>query len=173
MLKMFNLLFCDFLIISGFIGCVTMEVDGFEWNNPPPTSLYSDTLALEYIAVIDDPMYANCFGSFTPVCVIDKTLFTEYMITLENEPFYEISKEIYQTIAGIQLTEKHAIIVRAVYTVLGGNYSVYQNSAGDIFISYGVLTKVKERNLDFHKGIVLVAVDVLPNNVYVSYTSCE
>ena len=63
-------------------------------------------------------------------------------------------------------TKKYTIALRALYTDLGGRYEVMQNDVADILVWYGVLSTGRK----VYKTVLLVEVDQLPNNVYVSYS---
>jgi tricorn protease-like protein len=113
---------------------------------------------------LKDPPYNFKGEKIKPILIPNK---------YEDEYFEKLSKNAYcifpHEISELKNKKTHTIAVRAVYTNLGGEYEVLQNDNGDISINYMVLGKVKKIN----KSILLLQVDILPVNVFISYTGAR
>ena len=97
---------------------------------------------------------------------LDKEFEKQYIIDLEEKSYLLINKEIYKELTGEDLKKTFAIALRAVYTNEGGEYGVIQDDQSDIFVDYYVLGNNKQVN----KSVLVIEVNKLPNNIYVSYS---
>jgi hypothetical protein len=96
--------------------------------------------------------------------ILEDDYLVEGIDLLSNQSFYIVTGEVYEYITGRAMKRKYAIIVRAVYGNLGASFEVLQDSASDILVSYAILGSKQT----LHKAVLLIEVDNLPNNVYVS-----
>jgi len=138
-----------FIVILSFIifSCFSYKVHE-KWLNAPPYNFVGEKI--DYILI--PSMYAD-----------------EYFKLLYKEQYCFFPKDVFKEITGFQSTKNYTIAIRAVYTNLGGRYEVLQNDNGEISINYRVLGKVTK----IKKSILLLQVDILPSNIYISYTGAR
>jgi hypothetical protein len=117
---------------------------------------------------VNRPPY-NFLGEEIDYKVLGKTFEGQYIIDLEKKSYLLLDKEIYKKLTGEDLKKKYALAIRAVYTNEGGEYKVMQNNRLDIFVKYYVLGNNNYTN----KGVLLIEINQLPNNIYVSYSMAK
>lgn len=133
------------IIIVMFLACKTINTDAKIWKNNPPYNFIGKELLST--AILDSKK-------------------EEYIKLLSEQSFFIIPKDEYIRMTGKIPAKKYIIALRVLYTNLGGRYEVIQNDVADILIWYGVLGTGRK----VYKTVLLVEVDQLPNNVYVSYS---
>lgn len=136
------------IIIVMFLACKTINTDAKIWKNKPPYNFIGNEL-----------LYTVIFDSKKE----------EYIKLLSEQSFFIIPKDEYIRMTGKIPAKKYTIALRALYTNLGGRYEVMQNDVADILVWYGVLGIGRK----VYKTVLLVEVDQLPNNVYVSYSTAK
>lgn len=136
------------IIIVMFLACKTINTDAKIWKNKPPYNFIGNEL-----------LYTVIFDSKKE----------EYIKLLSEQSFFIIPKDEYIRMTGKIPAKKYIIALRALYTNLGGRYEVMQNDVADILVWYGVLGIGRK----VYKTVLLVEVDQLPNNVYVSYSTAK
>jgi hypothetical protein len=114
---------------------------------------------------VNRPPY-NFSGEKIDYKILGKTIEEQYIIGLEEKNYLILDQEIYKKLTGEDLKKTYALALRAVYTNEGGEYKVIQNKRSDILVKYYVLGNNKQVN----KSILLIEVNQLPNNIYVSYS---
>lgn len=143
-----NKVFIGLLIIMIFFACQTTGTDTKLWRN--------------------EPLY-NFNGESLPFTLVSDDKKEEYIRLLYEQSFFIIGEDEYIKISEKLPTKKYIIVLRALYTNRGGRYKVIQNDVADILVSYAVLGAGRK----VHKAVLLVEVDRLPNNVYVSYSAAR
>lgn len=136
------------IIIVMFLACKTINTDAKIWKNKPPYNFIGNELL--YTVILDSKK-------------------EEYIKLLSEQSFFIIPKDEYIRMTGKIPAKKYIIALRALYTNLGGKYKVIQNDVADILVWYGVLGSGRK----VYKTVLLVEVDQLPNNVYVSYSTAK
>ena len=136
------------IIIVMFLACKTINTDAKIWKNKPPYNFIGNELL--YTVILDSKK-------------------EEYIKLLSEQSFFIIPKDEYIRMTGKIPAKKYIIALRALYTNLGGKYKVIQNDVADILVWYGVLGSGRK----VYKTVLLVEIDQLPNNVYVSYSTAK
>ena len=136
-------------IIVLFFACRTPNAAAKIWENKPPY---------------------NFTGKELPYTVVSDDKREGYIKLLCERSFFIIGNDEYIKISGGKIpAKKYIIALRALYTNLGGIYKVVQNDVADISVWYGVLGSGKK----IHQTVLLVEVDTLPDNVYVSCSTAK
>jgi len=92
-----------------------------------------------------------------------------YITKLQNAEYISINKEEAERISSSLFhadnNEGCFFIVRALYSIQGGNYSVTLNKANELLISYRVLAKGNYKN---NEDVLLLILKVPPTSVYIT-----
>jgi hypothetical protein len=91
-----------------------------------------------------------------------------YISLLESKAYIEITKDEAKKISTKFLDgdNKKIIVVRAIYPRKGGSYFIRFNDKNDIYIKY---YQMGSKGLRIHKDALVLKVDKMPPNVYISY----
>ena len=92
---------------------------------------------------------------------------SEYIKRLESTQYIELEEDEYFQLAKKRLEKKYGLAVRAVYTHLGGNFDVIRDYKNNCHVGYIVMGS---RVWEFNKEVLIIEVDELPNELFVSYT---
>ena len=111
----------------------------------------------------NDPPY-NFTGNRLEYNILPKEYEKEYFILLADRQYIIFPEDKFEEIIGRKKIKNYVIAVRAVYTNIGGEYRILENEYQEISIRYYILGRVFRIN----KSILLLEVDSLPKNIYVS-----
>jgi len=99
--------------------------------------------------------------------IIPEILKSEFIIRLEYEKYIELEADEYFKITEKQLNQKHGLAVRAVYTHLGGDFSVKKNDKNEYYVHYLALGS---RVWELNKTVLIIQTDELPIEIFNGYT---
>ena len=89
-----------------------------------------------------------------------------YLEMLKTEKYIQIeNNEELILDAGINGFKKY-IVVRALFTVVGGNYIVDLDGNNNLFISYYAFSDKKIETI--YEDVLLIGLEILPNKFYLS-----
>jgi len=133
------------IVMMAFLSCKTIE---HTWFKSPDHSI--EGVNIEILNIRDEfkAMYINKLENF------------DYIILTRDE----VDKMILSSLLNDN-DESYFIIVRALYTVLGGTYSAILNNKNELLISYKVLSRRGYRN---KKDVLLLKLEVPPKDVYIT-----
>ena len=91
----------------------------------------------------------------------------KYLELLHDRSFCVVEKAEYERMTGQFILKKYVIAIRAVNNGFGGYYTVIQNDNTAIAVSYYILGG----GVEVIKDVLLIQVDRLPKDVYVTCVS--
>jgi hypothetical protein len=155
MMKILNML----LVIAIFTGCHTAKVNVRDNDN---ASAWLNRYNTEgrYPLLFDEENL--------PVVVIPDNYKAEYIARLESGQYIELTAEEYSLLTGRFLKKKHGLAVRAVYTQIYGHFFATQSEDYGIFVYYGYMGSGYDQ---LNKTVIILETDMLPKEIYVSFTS--
>jgi hypothetical protein len=101
--------------------------------------------------------------------IINSSYKDNYLNMLQNEEVIEITQEEANRISKNIFTEadKRYFIIRALYPIKGGIYTINLTENNNLYILYSVMAR---RDYKPNKDALIIETDETPNNIYISFS---
>ncbi|GHV88560.1 hypothetical protein AGMMS50267_09200 [Spirochaetia bacterium] len=170
------------ILLSIFLlaNCTTTYTGDHPWLNPSPPSegsyWSSDDYIVKYRGQLRSIVQYNQY--YVNADIMNDKYKDKYISLLQAREYVEITQEEANRIAINNFTgnSKKYLVVRAVYTFFPeypsrpGTYNILLSEKNDLFVYYTVMG---DRRYEVEGDALIIEVETIPNNFYVSYSVAE